>query len=982
VKRLFRLARPHAQVNNFAKTKKCLLGIDILEDRTTPAVTATFSAGTLTVTSDNASDTITINAPLLVEVNGNPVPGGVLPSSVTSLFVNGNGGNDTINLTAVTKAQFTALITVFIDGGEGNDIILGSEFDDDIEGGLGNDEVTGRRGNDRINLGLGINLGGVNDGDDTNTWNNGDGSDTIQGGTGEDLQIVNGNTTLGDTFVISRDLTTPRLRFVRNDGGAGLGGFTLDIGTVELLAVNGLGGNDLMTVQDLTGITSLTRIDLDGGDGEDTLVATALPAGVLSAIQFIGGAGNDTISGSQGVDDINAGAGDDNVVGNRGDDLIDLGDGNDTNTWNIGDGTDTVQGGGGTDDLQIVNGGAGNDIFIVSASAPRIVVLNNDNLGTNLASISIGTVESLRIDTFAGNDRITVNDLTGVTGLGLLDFTLGTGSDTVNASALLAGVVPNIFIGGGDRETPSIADGDDTLIGSQGDDTIFGYGGNDTIIGNRGNDLLFGDIGDPVFAGGNDTFVWNDGDGSDTIDGEAGSDTVLVTGGPGNDSFVITPNATDTRIDFRSNTAGNLSIIAQLDLGTIDVIGVATVAGDDRVTATPSSNTAYGLDGGIGTDTFTLVPGGASSPTFQGPGTIVFGNRRPITIENFETVLGVRSVTPLPILVGGLTNGTARVLNPTNNTFEPGATQTFFSNSVVNVRTATADVNGDGVVDFIGATGPGSVTQVVVIDGKTGSTIASWQPFEAAFTGGLFVAAGDIDGDGKADLVLSPDQGGGAVVAVYSGAKLASGIGGESSQVIRFLGIEDPAFRGGARPALGDLDGDGKADLIVSAGFTGGPRIAGFSGRSLFTNPEKLFADFTAFEDTLRNGAFVAVGDLTGDGKAEIVFGGGPGGGPRVRIVDGAKLLAVGSFPDLDRVAGTVQIANFFAGDPNLRGGVRLAIGNVDGDGKADLITGSGDSETSRLRVYRASTLLTSGPNPDQEIDPFGTMLSNGVFVG
>ena len=101
-----------------------------------------------------------------------------------------------------------------------------------------------------------------------------------------------------------------------------------------------------------------------------------------------------------------------------------------------------------------------------------------------------------------------------------------------------------------------------------------------------------------------------------------------------------------------------------------------------------------------------------------------------------------------------------------------------------------------------------------------------------------------------------------------------------------------------------------------------------------------------------------------------------------MRIVDGAKLLAVGSFPDLDRVAATVQIANFFAGDPILRGGVRLAIGNVDGDGKAELITGSGDLDASRVRVYRASTLLASGPNLDQEIDPFGSILANGIFVG
>jgi hypothetical protein len=337
-----------------------------------------------------------------------------------------------------------------------------------------------------------------------------------------------------------------------------------------------------------------------------------------------------------------------------------------------------------------------------------------------------------------------------------------------------------------------------------------------------------------------------------------------------------------------------------------------------------------------------------------------------------------------PLAIGGLLDGTALVATPTGGQLQAGSVIPFFPGSAVNVRTASADVNGDGVIDFVGGTGPGVPTMVVVVDGKTNTTMTAFAPFEASFTGGVFVAAADIDGDGKADLVVTPDQGGGPIAAVYGGSKLAAGLG-DAAQLNRFFGIEDPAFRGGARPALGDVDGDGRADLVVSAGILGGPRIAIFNGTSIATpTPTHLVGDFFAFESTLRNGAFVAVGDVTGDGHADLSFGGGPGGGPRVRVFDGAKLLSAGPFGTLDAIAGTAQIANFFAGDASLRGGVHLAMADVDDNGIVDLITGSGEGEATAVRVFKAATLLAmSTPAADQTLDPFnGSVLANGVFVG
>src|SRR5262249_58988773 len=109
---------------------------------------------------------------------------------------------------------------------------------------------------------------------------------------------------------------------------------------------------------------------------------------------------------------------------------------------------------------------------------------------------------------------------------------------------------------------------------------------------------------------------------------------------------------------------------------------------------------------------------------------------------------------------------------------------------------------------------------------------------------------------------------------------------------------------------------------IVSAGFLGGPRIALFDGKSLGATPVKLVPDFFAFEEGLRNGAFVAADDVNGDGAAELAFGGGPGGAPRVRLFDGKALLAAGTFTNLVEI-NRGQSAKFFAGVSNQRGGRR-----------------------------------------------------------
>ena len=255
------------------------------------------------------------------------------------------------------------------------------------------------------------------------------------------------------------------------------------------------------------------------------------------------------------------------------------------------------------------------------------------------------------------------------------------------------------------------------------------------------------------------------------------------------------------------------------------------------------------------------------------------------------------------------------------------------------VHVATGDVTGDGVPDIVTTPGVGGGPIVRVFDGRTGQLVREVMAFEESFRGGLQLTVGDINGDGLADVIVAPDAGGGPIVRAFDGQTF--------TQIANFFAL-DETFRGGLRIAASDLNADGLADLVVTAGVGGGPRVAGYDGATLTSaNPSRLFGDFFAFAPELRSGFFVTAADVDGDGFSDIVLGAGPGGGPRAATYSG-RALTQSNTPAV--------MGDIFAGDPNSRSGVRVQAIDLNGDGLAELVAAPGTGDRPVVRVMDPRT--------------------------
>lgn len=245
------------------------------------------------------------------------------------------------------------------------------------------------------------------------------------------------------------------------------------------------------------------------------------------------------------------------------------------------------------------------------------------------------------------------------------------------------------------------------------------------------------------------------------------------------------------------------------------------------------------------------------------------------------------------------------------------------------VSVASGDINGDGVNETITAAGPKGGPQVRVFNNKN-EPILQFFAYNKNFRGGILVASGDVNGDGKDEIITGTGPGGGPQVRIFN----------EKGSVIWQTFAFHKNFRGGISVASGDIDGDDKDDLIVSQLSQEQAWVKAYA-----VNEQKtIHANFLAFPAGFKGGAHVAAADVSGNGKAEIITGAGAGGSSQIRVFDGS-----GKWIGLQAVAF----------DKDYSGGVLVEAADINGDKKAEIIASPSPIKISREKCQKNCVALT-----------------------
>jgi len=280
------------------------------------------------------------------------------------------------------------------------------------------------------------------------------------------------------------------------------------------------------------------------------------------------------------------------------------------------------------------------------------------------------------------------------------------------------------------------------------------------------------------------------------------------------------------------------------------------------------------------------------------------------------------------------------------------------------IRVAVGDFNQDGIDDIVTTTQHNG-GRLRVFDGLTGQLFLGFEEvavFGKAKSAGGFVAVGDVNNSGGPEIVVGSSLGGGKV-KVYSFdvssedalpdiAVASRGFG--TPTVIKEFTPFGKGFKGGVRVAVGDVDGFGskeilpeagdsrEGDIIVGQGYYGGT-VKAYKGLS-----DEVIAQVKVGKKGYKGGVSVAVADITGDGRADLIIGRNSGKPSVVEVFDGRTLQQVGV---------TLNPFDENPGKPKNTFGVRVAASDVNGDGIADIITSVGIKNQSLVKFYDGAAL-------------------------
>lgn len=212
------------------------------------------------------------------------------------------------------------------------------------------------------------------------------------------------------------------------------------------------------------------------------------------------------------------------------------------------------------------------------------------------------------------------------------------------------------------------------------------------------------------------------------------------------------------------------------------------------------------------------------------------------------------------------------------------------------VNLAVADVNRDGKKEIIVAPVSNGGPHIKVFNSE-GKLLSQFFAYSNSYIGGVNIAAGDVDGDGAAEIVTGTEKSGGPQVRVFR----------MNGKVVSQFFAYETNFRGGVRVAVAEISKGNRGNIfkiITAPGTGGGPDI------KIFGSKGNLEGQFLAYGKNFRGGVAIAAGDLDNDGFDEIVTGAGPGGTPHLRVFTSQGIL----------------LGSFYAYDEKYSGGINVSV--------------------------------------------------------
>lgn len=259
------------------------------------------------------------------------------------------------------------------------------------------------------------------------------------------------------------------------------------------------------------------------------------------------------------------------------------------------------------------------------------------------------------------------------------------------------------------------------------------------------------------------------------------------------------------------------------------------------------------------------------------------------------------------------------------------------------VSAAGCDVDGDGKDEVVAGAGNGGGPQVRIFD-QNGQLVNHFFAYDERFRGGINIACGDLDGDGKDEIVTAAGVGGGPHVRVFDG----------SGRLVNHFFAYGKGFRGGVNVETGDINGDGKLEILTGPASIGGPQVR------IFDQEGNVLSQFFAYKKSFRGGIDVALGDLDDNGSPEIVVSVSSGSSPYIRVFDRNFVLRY----------------QFLAYPSEFQGGVNIAVADLEGDGRAEIIAGAGNGGGPQVRIFNIEG------NPLSQFFAYAKHFRGGVNVG